>query len=214
MLKIKKLRNTQMVNRYDPNIKPGILEVYCGPMKSGKTRELIHRVDNLHYIKGCNFVLIKPAVDTRNIKIQSRFGSLSSECVLVNEKQPEEIIAAVKPEHRVIAIDEAQFFTESVIQVIKHLLNQDKNVIVAGLDLDFRGEPFGQMHHLLAMADIVHKLTGICDYEGCGAPATRTQRLVAGKPASYYSPIILIGDVQEGYQCRCLKHHEVPDKPQ
>jgi thymidine kinase len=202
-----------MVNRYDPNIKPGILEVYCGPMKSGKTRELIHRIDNLHYIKGCNFILIKPALDTRSIKIQSRFGSLSSDCILINENKPEEILEVVKKEHQLIAIDEAQFFKEKIISIVESLLQQDKNVIISGLDLDFRGEPFGQMHHLLARADIVHKLTGICDFDGCGAPATRTQRLVDGQPASYHSPIILIGDATEGYQCRCLKHHEVPDKP-
>ena len=96
---------------------------------------------------------------------------------------------------------------------VEELLKKDVNVIMAGLDLDFRGEPFGQMSYLLTIADFVQKCTGICDYDGCKAVATRTQRLVNGRPASYYSPIILIGDQKEGYQCRCLKHHKVPDKP-
>ena len=186
-----------MVNRYDPNIKPGILEVYCGPMKSGKTRELIHRLDGLHYIRGCSFVVLKPALDTRTVEVQSRFGQLRCDCKLVDEKDPRRILEAVNGATQVVAIDEAQFFSPGIEGVVEGLLRRDKNVIVAGLDLDFRGEPFGQMHYLLARADIVHKLTGICDYEECGALATRTQRLVNGKPASYNSPIILIGDAQE-----------------
>lgn len=87
------------------------------------------------------------------------------------------------------------------------------NVVVSGLDLDFRGEPFGSMPVLLSLADEVHKLNGVCDYEGCSNPATRTQRLVNGFPASYNAPIILVGDAKEGYQCRCLQHHEVKDAP-
>ncbi len=202
-----------MVTPYNPYIKPGIFELYCGPMKSGKTRELIHRVDNLNYIKGCNFLFFKPALDTRSKNVSSRFGSLTCECMAVDEKNPKEILKMVTPPVHLVAIDEAQFFHEKMSEVIETLLKRDVNVIAAGLDLDFRGEPFGPMPKLLAMADMVHKLTGICDYDGCGAPATRTQRLVNGQPASYHSPIILIGDQKEGYQCRCLKHHEVPDKP-
>ena len=201
-----------MSDRYYGVVKPGILEVYCGPMKSGKTRELLNRIDKLSYLPGCEFDIFKPSVDTRNSSVKSRFGSLSYECKFANESCPEELFDSMKKGSRIIAIDEAQFFEKGIEDVVEALMKKDVNVIIAGLDLDFRGEPFGRMSNLLAMAHEVYKLTGVCDYDDCGNSATRTQRLIGGEPAPYNSPQILIGDEEEGYECRCLKHHIVPGK--
>ena len=198
---------------YNPHIKPGVFELYCGPMKSGKTLQLIHRVDILQYIQGCNFQFFKPALDTRTPDVSSRYGSRHT-CIPINEKNPSEILERITSSTQSVALDEAQFFQDDIDKVVQELVKRDINVIAAGLDLDFRGEPFGPMPRLLSIADLVYKTTGICEYNGCGAPSTRTQRLVDGKPAPYDSPIIMIEDLKkESYQCRCLRHHEVPGKP-
>lgn len=198
---------------YNPFVKPGVLEVFSGPMKSGKSLALLHRVEKLKYMKGEKFLVFKPKLDTRDLVLRSRFGSLSHECIFVNEHIPEEIFSFVERDISLVAIDEIHFFGHKIVPVILELLRQNKNVIVAGLDTDFRGEPFGSMPVLLSLADEVYKLNGICDYPDCRSPASRTQRLVNGSPADYHSPIILVGDEKEGYQCRCLAHHEVPNAP-
>ncbi len=200
------------LHSYNPVVRPGHLEVFCGPMKSGKSLALLHRVEKLKYMKNAPFLFVKPKLDTRDSQIKSRFHSLQHACVFVDEKNPEEILSLVDG-HALVAIDEAHFFGEKIIQVIKSLLAQGMNVVVSGLDLDFRGEPFGAMPILLSLADEVHKLSGVCDFEGCSNPATRTQRLVNGLPVEYDASIILVGDTQEGYQCRCLQHHEVRNVP-
>jgi thymidine kinase len=107
----------------------------------------------------------------------------------------------------VVAIDEAQFFDEGIVQVADELAAHGLRVIVAGLDLDFRGEPFGVMPAFLARAERVDKLQAICMV--CGEPASRTQRLVNGKPARYGDPVVIVG-AAEMYEARCRKHHEVP----
>jgi thymidine kinase len=198
---------------YNPFVKPGVLEVFSGPMKSGKSLALLHRVEKLKYMKGEKFLVFKPKLDTRDLVLRSRFGSLSHECVFVNEHIPEEIFAHVNESISLIAIDEIHFFGHKIVPVVLELLKQNKKVVVAGLNTDFRGEPFGSMPVLLSLADEVYKLNGICDYPDCRSPASRTQRLVNGSPADYHSPIILVGDEKEGYQCRCLQHHEVPNTP-
>ena len=195
---------------YNPHLKPGVLEVICGPMKSGKTHELIHRVDKLMFVEEFSFLVVKPSVDTRSEKVQSRFGELSLECVFVED--PREVFAVYSGE-QVVVFDEAHFFADSVVAVVEELLSRDVHVIIAGLDLDFRGEPFGAMPALLALADEVHKLVGVCDMAGCSNAASRTQRLVDGAPASYDEPLIVVGDVKEGYQTRCKEHHVVPGRP-
>ncbi len=201
-----------MSDKYYGVLKPGILEVYCGPMKSGKTRELLNRIDKLSYLPNWEFDIFKPSLDTRDSNVKSRFGSLSYECKITNESCPEDLFDLIKDNSNMVAIDEAQFFSEGIENVVESLLKKDINVIIAGLDLDFRGESFGRMNNLLAMADEVYKLSGVCDHDGCGNAATRTQRLIDGKPAPYDSKQILIGDEEEGYECRCLKHHIVPGK--
>jgi thymidine kinase len=200
------------MDAYAVHIKPGFLEVFTGPMKSGKTRELLHRIDKLSHIQGCDFLLFKPAVDTRDQDIKSRFGTLSHQCLFVAEDDPKQLLEHVREKHRLVAIDEAHFFVDELIDVVRELLLRRVNVVVAGLDLDFRAEPFGPMPLLLSMADEVHKLHAICDVPACTNLGTRTQRVVNGKPARYDDPVVLVGDVEEGYEVRCIEHHRVAGK--
>lgn len=202
----------ESLRAFNPFIRPGYFEVFCGPMKSGKSLALLHRVEKLKYMKNASFLFVKPKLDTRDSHVRTRFHDVQHACVFVDEKNPEEILSLLDG-HALVAIDEVHFFHSKLVPVIKALLANNVNVVVSGLDLDFRGEPFGPMPVLLSMADEVHKLSGVCDYDGCSNPATRTQRLVNGFPASYNAPIILVGDAKEGYQCRCLQHHEVLDVP-
>src|SRR6056297_1642211 len=188
-----------------PHFNPGKLEIYTGPMRSGKTRELLNRVDKISYVNGYNVLLVKPKVDTRDQSIKTRIGNLSFPCNFIDEQKPKKILNIVKKNDKIIAIDETNFFSNKIVKVVEKLLEQNKNVLIAGLDLNFRGE-------VLARADEVNKLKAVCCYKDCDQPATRTQRLVNGKPAPYDAPLVLIGDGEEGYEPRCLKHHRVPGK--
>ena len=118
-----------------------------------------------------------------------------------------DILATLSPETTVVAIDEVQFFDSEVVALCETLADQGKRVICAGLDKDFRGEPFGPMPLLMAQAEMVDKLQAICMV--CGAPASRTQRLIDGRPANYDDPVIMVG-ASEVYEARCREHHEVP----
>lgn len=183
----------------------GYIEVVCGPMFAGKTEELIRRIKRLQYANK-RFLVFKPSLDNRHSKTEivshdnNRFNTIS-----VNNSQ--EILKHLTEDIEVVVIDEVQFFDNKIIKVIDNLANRDIRVIVGGLDLDFRGEPFGPMPQILAIAEYVTKLTAICVVSG--AAATRTQRLINGKPAKYNEPIVLIG-AEESYEPRARKHHKVP----
>lgn len=196
--------------------KEGRLEVYCGPMKCGKSREMLARVDRFPYV-GAPFLFFKPSTDTRDSVVKSRFAKIQFECEFVNSGKPKEILDALGRKdfnHGVVLIDEAQFFGRKIVDVVNLLVLRKYHVILGGLDLDFRGKPFGPMPFLLARADEVHKLVGVCEYDKCNMPATRTQRLIGGKPAHYDSPIVSVeGKENEVYQCRCLQHHVVLGRP-
>ena len=186
----------------------GMLEVISGPMKSAKTLELIFRLKKLDY-SNVNYQLFKPEIDDRfsEEEVVSRDGHRLKSTIIPSEK-PKEILFKLKPEIDVVAIDEGNFFSMELVDVVKTLLKDGKNVIICGLDLDFRGEPFGPMANLLCMADKVVKKSAYCDFPGCGRIANRTQRIVNGNPAKYDDPLILVGDQE--YEARCLRHHEVP----
>lgn len=188
--------------------RPGYIEVISGCMFAGKTEELIRRINVLSYAKQ-NILVFKPAIDNRysDEKIVSHAGSSVSSVVV---KEAKDILSYVNDDTDVVAIDEVQFFDKDVIKVTEHLAMLGKRVMVAGLDTDFRGEPFGVMPMLITTAEFVTKLTAVCTK--CGGPATRTQRLVNKEPASYYDPIILVG-ASESYEARCRHCHEVVDKP-
>lgn len=187
---------------------PGYLEVITGCMFAGKTEELIRRINTLQFANK-KVVVFKPAIDNRYSEefIVSHAGSKIESHAIVN---PEEIYDFIDDTTDVVAIDEVQFFDESVIDICDDLALKGLRVMVAGLDMNFKGEPFGVIPTLLTHAEFVTKLTAVCTK--CGSPATRTQRLVDGKPASYDDPIILIG-ASESYEARCRHHHEVINKP-
>lgn len=186
----------------------GWLEVISGCMFAGKTEELIRRINVLSYAKK-NIIVFKPKVDNRysDSEIVSHSGARVP-CLVVEKAQ--DILKKVKVDTEVVAIDEVQFFDKDVVEVCEYLADKGIRVMVAGLDKDFRGESFGVMPELLTRAEFVTKLTAVC--AKCGAPATRTQRLVNGKPAGFDDPIVLVG-ADESYEPRCRHCHQVPNKP-
>ncbi|MCQ2789346.1 MAG: thymidine kinase [bacterium] len=188
------------------------MEGYCfelitGPMSCGKTEELLRRIRRAIIAKK-KVKVISPEVDTRanGDYIESRNG-LWLEAIKV--KNSAQILSKVKPDDEIVAIDELQFFDEHIVKVISRLMSEGKKIIGTGLDLDFKSEPFGHMPELLCIATRVDKLTAVCMKCGCDE-ATRTQRLIDGKPADKSSPLIMIGG-DETYEARCVKCYELPD---
>ena len=187
----------------------GWIEVICGSMFSGKTEELIRRLRRAQIAKQ-KVQVFKPVID-------DRYGMqrITSHNGLYAEARPVEdastILDLVEPDTTVVAVDEVQFFDWEISRVCEELAGRGIRVIVAGLDMDFRAEPFGPMPVLMAEAEEVTKLQAICVV--CGRPASRTQRLIDGQPASYDDPVIMVG-ASEVYEARCRRCHEVPGKPQ
>lgn len=188
--------------------KDGTLEVITGCMFAGKTEELIRRVNVLRYANK-KIIVFKPKVDNR-FSDQAVVSHAGNSMDSIDISTATEILDHVLPEHDVVAIDEVQFFKDDVLKICEYLALQGKRVMVAGLDMDFRGEPFGVIPALMTHAEFVTKLTAVCTV--CGAPATRTQRLVDGQPASYHDPIVMIG-ASEAYEARCRHDHQVSNKP-
>lgn len=186
----------------------GWLEVICGSMFSGKSEELIRRVRRAKF-GNLSVKVFKPVIDNR-YEDNSVVSHNGSTIIAIPIESPEEIHNHIKEDTDIVGIDEAQFFDEGLINVVDSLARSGIRVIVAGLDTNFRGEPFGIMPALMAYSETVTKLNAICPI--CGSPASRTQRLIDGKPASYDDPVILVG-AAESYEPRCRKHHEVPNHP-
>jgi thymidine kinase len=186
----------------------GWIEVITGPMYSGKSEELIRRIRRVKIAKK-KVKVFKPIIDDRysNDNVVSHSGD-SIEAIPVDH--PEELYDRLEEDTEVVAIDEIQFFSEEIVEIIESLADDGKRVIVAGLDRDFKNEPFTPVPELLAKAEYIEKLHAICLQ--CGDPATRTQRLIDGEPASYNDPLILVG-ATENYEARCRSCHEVKDKP-
>jgi len=183
-------------------------ELITGPMSCGKTEELLRRIRRCIIAKK-KVKVISPEIDTRanGDYIESRNG-LWLDAIKV--KHSVQILSLVKPEDEVVAIDELQFFDSNIISVVQKLMNEGKRVIGTGLELDFKAEPFGFMPQLMCLATKVDKLHAVCMKCGCDH-ATRTQRLIDGKPADKSSPLIMIGG-DETYEARCIKCYELPDK--
>lgn len=182
----------------------GWIEVIAGPMFSGKSEELIRRVRRA-LIARQSVLVFKPRLDNRYHEslVVSHDGK---QVAAIPVESAAEMEAHLDPLPQVVAVDEVQFLDRGLLSLVERLAAQGVRVILAGLDLDFRGEPFGLMPELLARAEFVEKLSAICPR--CGAPATRTQRLVNGKPARYSDPVILVG-AEEHYEPRCRACHEV-----
>jgi thymidine kinase len=186
--------------------RPGWIEVITGVMFSGKSEELIRRVRRA--------VIARKRVQVFKSHLDDRYAgiySVTSHDGTAVEAHPVDssgqIMRLVRPESQVIAIDEAQFLDEGVVGVATELAGRGVRVVLAGTDTDFRGEPFGAMPILLAVAEIVDKLHAIC--VRCGEPACRNQRLIDGRPAPWNSPTIMVGGSQS-YEARCRHCHEVP----
>ncbi len=183
----------------------GSLEVITGSMFSGKTDELIRRLRRATIARQ-KIQVFKPTLDNRYAeeKVTSHAGA---DFDALPVARAAEILDHLHPETTVVGVDEAQFFDESIIDICEALAERGIRVIVAGLDMDFRGEPFGPMPALMAKADRVDKLRAICII--CGQEAARTQRLVNGLPAHYDDPVVIVG-ASELYEARCRQHHQVP----
>ncbi len=186
----------------------GTIEVIAGVMFSGKSEELIRRVRRA--------IIARQQVQVFKSHLDERYAGLyriSSHNGAVIEAIPvgtaAEVFRQVEPETEVVAVDEAQFLDASIVDIATEMAARGLRVILAGTDTDFRGEPFGPMGTLMAIADGVEKLTAICLV--CGQPASRNQRLVDGLPARYDSPTIMVGG-SESYEARCRHCHRVPRK--
>lgn len=183
----------------------GSIEVVCGSMFSGKTDELIRRLRRA-VIARQKVQVFKPTIDVRYAveKVTSHAGADFAALPVANSF---EILARLEKDTTVVGVDEAQFFDVGIVDITRQLAARSIRVIVAGLDTDFRAEPFGPMPTLMSVAERVDKLQAICMV--CGDPASRTQRLVNGKPARYDEPVVIVG-AAEMYEARCRQHHEVP----
>ena len=183
----------------------GSVEVICGSMFSGKTDELIRRLVRATIAKQ-KVQVFKPAIDVRYAieKVTSHAGA-NFDAIPVEKAA--DIRTKLDADTTVVAIDEAQFMDAEVVSIARELADKGIRVLVAGLDQDFRGEPFGPMPALMSHAERVDKLHAICMV--CGEEASRTQRLVNDKPARYDDPVVIVG-ASELYEARCRRHHEVP----
>ncbi|WP_019121060.1 thymidine kinase [Brevibacillus massiliensis] len=187
----------------------GWIELISGCMFSGKSEELIRRIKRAKIAK-LRVQVFKPVIDDRYhaMAVVSHNGGME-EALAVHDAR--ELWEAILPDTEVVAIDEVQFFDQEIVGVCQKLADRGVRVICAGLDQDFRGEPFGVTPELLALAEYTTKLHAIC--VSCGSPATRTQRLIDGRPADYNDPVIMVGTAEK-YEARCRHCHEVPGKPE
>lgn len=178
----------------------GRLEVITGPMFSGKSEELMRRLRRAQ-IAGYNVGLFKPLIDSRykKDKVVSHNGTEMKAHLVEGNDLPVNTIG-----FDFVGIDEVQFL-DNVVESVQHMTHRGQIVIVSGLDMTYRAEPFGTMPILLAIAERVDKLTAVC--HSCGADATRTQRLVDGKPASFAGPTVQVGGI-ESYEARCVRCFE------
>lgn len=183
----------------------GWIEVIAGVMFSGKSEELIRRVRRS--------LIAKKRVQVFKSHLDDRYGGVFSvgshdgrtiDAIPVDSTS--QIALRLDPLAQVVAIDEVQFLDPSIVGLANSLANRGRRVILAGTDTDFRGEPFGPMPQLMCVAEVVDKLHAICVL--CGAPATRNQRLIDGKPARYDSPQVMVGGA-EAYEARCRNCHKI-----
>lgn len=185
----------------------GWIELICGSMFSGKSEELIRRVQRAELAKQ-KVQVFKPAIDNRysSAAVVSHNGSSVAAHAVASAYH---IFDHLQEDTECVAVDEVQFFDEAIISVVQALADRGLRIICAGLDQDFKGEPFGPMPQILALAEYVSKLHAICS--SCGSLASRTQRLINGEPAHLNDPIILVG-ASESYEPRCRHCHEVRGK--
>ena len=186
----------------------GSIEVIAGVMFSGKSEELQRRVRRAQIARR-RVQVFKSHLDERyaGLKHVSSHDGRAIEAVPIGTAG--DLMRMLKPDTEVVAVDEAQFLDDAIVDVSTALAERGVRVIVAGTDTDFRGEPFGAMAQLMAVAEAVDKLRAICMV--CGDDACRNQRLIDGRPAPYDSPVILVGG-SDSYEARCRHCHRVPHR--
>lgn len=182
----------------------GTIEVIAGPMFAGKSEELLRRIIRLVYAKK-NFLVFKPSIDNRYSDVEI-VSHQKRKYKAIPLSKSDEILKFINDKVQVVCIDEVQFFDDGIVNICDYLAKKGIRVIVAGLDCDFKGDPFPVVANLLAKAEYVTKLTAICQV--CGKEATMTQRLINGEPASKSDPVVLVG-ASESYEARCRHCHEV-----
>jgi thymidine kinase len=187
--------------------RPGWIEIVTGPMFAGKSEELIRRIKRLEYAKK-KVLVFRPRIDNRYSldEVVSHSNNRRKSIVIDAAKN---ILPFISEDTYAVVIDEIQFLDHELIPLSEHLANIGIRVILGGLDSDFRSEPFAVTSEMMARAEFVTKLTAIC--VRCGSPATKTQRIVNGKPAHYLDPIVVVG-AAEAYEPRCRHCHEVLGK--
>ena len=186
----------------------GWIEVIAGVMFSGKSEELIRRVRR-SIIARKRIQVFKSRLDERYSGIYTVSSHDGRTVEAVPADSSAQIAQQIDPMAHIIAIDEAQFLDAGVVPLVTSLAGRGRRVIIAGTDTDFRGEPFGSMPQLMAIAEVVDKLHAICVL--CGGPASRNQRLIGGQPAPYDSPTIMVGSA-ESYEARCRMCFSAPRK--
>lgn len=186
----------------------GSIVVICGSMYAGKSEELIRRARRALYAKR-KVEVYKPSIDSRydESMVVTHMG-VKHEATPV--RNVAELASRISPDADYVVIEEAQFFDDSIVDLAVQLADQGRDVVLAGLDQDFRRKPFGPMPQLMAVADEVVKLRAICMH--CGNPASHTFRVIDGRPAHYDDPIVLIG-ATEAYEARCRKCFKLRGEP-
>ncbi len=184
------------------NYHSGWIECICGSMFSGKSEELIRRLRRGLYAKQ-NVKVFKPSIDNRYSE-EAVVSHNGNQLDAISIEHSSQILKYDLQGIDIIGIDEVQFFDNEIVSVAQKLAEEGYRVVVAGLDMDFKGVPFEPMPEMMAVAEIVTKLQAVCAV--CGSPSSRTQRLINGEPAHIDDPIILVG-ADESYEPRCRDHH-------
>lgn len=188
----------------------GWIELICGPMFAGKSEELLRKLKRLDYADVI-YQVFKPKIDTRSKnEIKSRDGRKMNSLEFDHPFEIFDKILSLDVNPHVIAIDEAQFADESIVEVCETLADSGYIVYVSALDKNFKNEPFLVTAKIACCAEYVQKLSAICT--DCGAPGSITQRIVNDKPSNYDEPVVQIGNF-ETYTVKCRHHHKIPGKP-
>ena len=199
----------------------GKLELMLGPMRSNKTAELLRRAEMRRQYAGQYVLVLKPSDDTKGgpgvVESRNPNGHGKMDAIEFRSSDPWQVLQAIKDtEQKIgkrvecIAIDEGQF-VEDLFLFIKFLLDKNHDVLVAGLDLDFRAVPFGEMLNLTWLVSAYGgSITECMAYCSCGTRALYSQRLIEGQPARYDSPVKMPGD---SYEPRCAEHFILPGRP-
>lgn len=187
------------------NRKFGWIECICGSMFSGKSEELLRRIKR-GVIAKQKVLLFKPSIDNRYDENRVSTHNGNSYDSISIEKSSDILNFVKDTKYDIIGIDEIQFFDNDIVKIINKLADDGIRVIVAGLDMDFKAEPFHPMPEIMAISEMVTKLHAVCNK--CGKEASRSQRLINGKPAKYDDPVVVIG-ASESYEARCRHCYEI-----